>query len=32
VLNVLAYGYATLWFTTPFFATSLVTSMAAIIV
>ena len=32
VLNVLAYGYATLWFTTPFFATSLVTSIAAIIV
>ena len=32
VLDVLAYGYATLWFTTPFFATSLVSSIAAIIV
>jgi hypothetical protein len=32
VLSVLSYGYATLWFTTPFFATSLFTSVAAIIV
>jgi hypothetical protein len=30
--NVLAYGYATLWFTTPFFLASLVTSVAAIVV
>jgi len=31
VFQVLAYVYATLWFTTPFFATSLVTSVLAII-
>jgi hypothetical protein len=31
-LRVLAYGYATLWFTTPFFAASLVTSLLAIVV
>ena len=30
--RVLAYGYATLWFTTPFFAASLVTSVLAIVV
>jgi hypothetical protein len=30
VFQVLAYGYATLWFTTPFFAASLVTSAFAI--
>jgi hypothetical protein len=30
--RVLAYGYATLWFTTPFFAASLVTSLLAIAV
>ena len=29
---VLAYGYAALWFTTPFFAASMLTSMAAIVV
>ena len=28
VFRVLAYGYATLWFTTPFFVASLVTSLA----
>ena len=27
VFQVLAYGYATLWFTTPFFMASFVTSM-----
>src|SRR5207237_9364311 len=32
VFRVLAYGYATLWFTTPFFAASLVTSALAIVV
>jgi hypothetical protein len=32
VFRLLAYGYATLWFTTPFFATSLVTSVLAIVV
>src|SRR6267378_639227 len=32
VFEVLAYGYATLWFTTPFLAASLVTSVLAIIV
>ena len=32
VFQVLAYGYATLWFTTPFLAASLVTSLLAIIV
>src|SRR5439155_12940573 len=32
VFNVLAYGYATLWFTTPFFVASLVTSVLAIVV
>lgn len=32
VFRVLAYGYATLWFTTPFFAMSLITSLLAIIV
>src|SRR5438046_6554282 len=32
VFNVLAYGYATLWFTTPFFVASLVTSIVAIVV
>ena len=31
VFQVLAYGYATLWFTTPFLATSLLTSVLAII-
>jgi hypothetical protein len=31
VFDVLAYGYATLWFTTPFFAASLVTSMLVIV-
>jgi hypothetical protein len=31
VFQVLAYVYATLWFTTPFFATSLVTSVLAIV-
>ena len=30
VFHVLAYGYATLWFTTPFFLASLVTSAVAI--
>src|SRR3954471_8392126 len=29
--HVLAYGYAVLWFTTPFFAASLCTSVAAIV-
>ena len=32
VFQVLAYGYATLWFTTPFLAASLFTSLLAIIV
>lgn len=32
VFHVLAYGYATLWFTTPFVAASLLTSVLAIIV
>ncbi len=32
IFHVLAYGYATIWFTTPFFAASLVTSMIAILV
>ena len=32
VFQALAYGYATLWFTTPFLAASLVTSLLAIIV
>ena len=32
VFRVLAYGYATLWFTTPFFLASLVTSAVAIAV
>jgi hypothetical protein len=32
VFHVLAYGYATLWFTTPFFAASLFMSLAAIVV
>ena len=32
VFNVLTYGYATLWFTTPFFVASLVTSVVAIVV
>lgn len=32
VFDVLAYGYAALWFTTPFFAASLLTSMLAIVV
>jgi len=32
VFQVLAYGYATLWFTTPFFLASLVTSVLAIVV
>jgi len=31
VFAVLAYGYAVLWFTTPFFSASIVTSVAAII-
>lgn len=31
VFDVLSYGYATLWFTTPFFAASLVTSMLVIV-
>ena len=31
VLHVLTYGYATLWFTTAFFAASLVTSVFAIV-
>src|SRR2546426_2891864 len=31
VFQVLEYGYATLWFTTPFFVASLVTSVLAII-
>src|SRR5882762_10015908 len=31
VFEVLAYGYATLWFTTPFLAASLVTSVLAIV-
>jgi hypothetical protein len=30
--RVLAYGYATLWFSTPFFLASLVTSVTAIVV
>jgi hypothetical protein len=32
VFDVLTYGYATLWFTTPFFAASVVTSVLAILV
>ena len=32
IFKMLAYGYATIWFTTPFFAASLVTSMFAILV
>ena len=32
VFDMLAYGYATFWFTTPFLVTSLVTSVLAIIV
>ena len=32
VLSVLTYGYATLWFTTPYFAASLVMSLVAIVV
>ena len=32
IFHMLAYGYATIWFTTPFFAASLVTSMIAILV
>jgi hypothetical protein len=32
VLSFLAYGYATLWFTTPYFAASLVLSLMAILV
>jgi hypothetical protein len=32
VFRFLAYGYAALWFTTPFFAASLLTSLLAIIV
>ena len=31
IFSVLSYGYATLWFTTPFLAASLVTSLVAII-
>src|SRR5438105_8157781 len=31
VFDVLAYGYATLWFTTPFLAASLVMSVLAIV-
>ena len=31
IFQMLAYGYATIWFTTPFFAASLVTSMVAIL-
>jgi hypothetical protein len=31
VFHVLVYGYATLWFTTPFFAASLATSVLAIV-
>src|SRR6266852_253337 len=31
IFQMLAYGYATIWFTTPFFAASLVTSMIAIL-
>ena len=32
VLSVLTYGYATLWFTTPYFAASLLMSLVAIVV
>jgi len=32
VFHVLTYGYATLWFTTPFFALSLLLSLVAIVV
>src|SRR5437762_1030626 len=32
IFRLLAYGYATIWFTTPFFAASLVTSLIAILV
>ena len=31
VFLVLVYGYATLWFTTPFFATSILTSLVTIV-
>ena len=31
VFKVLSYGYATLWFTTPFLAASVITSLAAIV-
>ncbi len=31
IFHTLAYGYATIWFTTPFFAASLVTSVIAIL-
>ena len=32
VFNILVYGYATLWFTTPFFAASLMASVTLIAV
>src|SRR5687768_3529144 len=32
VLAILTYGYATLWFTTPYYAASLLTSLLAIVV
>src|SRR5438874_8666880 len=32
VFNMLVYGYATLWFTTPFFIGSLVASLTTIVV
>jgi len=32
VFGVLAYGYATMWFTTPYFTTSLLMSLVAIVV
>ena len=32
MLSVLTYGYATLWFTTPYFAASLLMSLMAIVV
>src|SRR5687767_14203735 len=32
VLALLSYGYATLWFTTPYFAASLLMSLVAIVV
>ena len=31
VLSLLTYGYATLWFTTPYFAASLLMSLMAIV-